>query len=187
MIRAGRTWAGVVGPQGGLLHAADGGETRRIVRIAWTRARRALRTRDPGASLARRVDGASVVLLVAGPRVRPDPAALAAILAGLPRPATRIVALAHPGWEDDAIHALLRAHVVLLAAEIRPGDTDPVLRRTGPGVALHVHPGATDGPRWAARLAAFTGAGYDAWIVRSAPAVGHAAGANGAGGATGSP
>ncbi len=175
----GRTWTGTIGAAGGTAAAradAEAGGTeparRRVARIGWATARRALRTGDPAGTLTRRAGTADAILLAAGPRVPADGAALAAILGALPAGRTAIVSLPHPAWEDDAIHAILAAHGALLGAEVGPGTPDPVLRRTGGGVALLVAPDVRLGAAWADRLAAFTAAGYDAWILTLAPSAG---------------
>jgi uncharacterized protein YecE (DUF72 family) len=100
--------------------------------------------------------------------LRRDDDALARLLEAWPADLPLAVEMRHPSWQDDAVHALLRAHCAALVAT--DSDDEPVppdLRRTGPFLYLRLRRtriGDADLDAWAARLAPFLDDGMDACV-----------------------
>ncbi len=89
---------------------------------------------------------------------RRDDAGLAALLDVWPREIPLTMEFQHPSWQDDAVHALLRAHEAALCATDIEGDAFlPDLRLSGPFLYVRL------------RREVYTAAGLDAWAARVAP------------------
>jgi uncharacterized protein YecE (DUF72 family) len=108
------------------------------------------------------------VLLSAPARRQRDDAALARLLEARPEGLPLALELPHPSWAADEVHALLRAHDVVLVAVDRDGADEPDLRRIGPFLYLRLRRARyEDGDldRWAERLLPFLADGLDVYAL----------------------
>ena len=88
-------------------------------------------------------------------------------LAAWPTELPLVLELQDPSWEDDEVHARLRAAGAILCATDHEGADEPMLRRTGPALYLRLRRDDYDGAAvdaWAARLEPFLAAGDDAFV-----------------------
>jgi len=80
-----------------------------------------------------------------------------------------------PSWEDDAIHARLRAAGAILCATDLPDADEPMLRLTGPALYVRLRRddyATAELAAWAARVEPFLQAGTDAYVFFKHDAVG---------------
>jgi uncharacterized protein YecE (DUF72 family) len=107
-------------------------------------------------------------LLLATPGTRQrDDVALARLLAARPPEVPLALALPHPSWTDDEVHAMLARHGVALVASDRDGAEEPDLRRSGQQLYLRLRRASyteADLDRWARRLEPFLADGLDAFV-----------------------
>jgi uncharacterized protein YecE (DUF72 family) len=107
-----------------------------------------------------------VLLATPGTRQRDD-VALGRLLAARPPDVPLALALPHPSWTDDEVHAMLATHGVALVASDRDGAEEPDLRRSGPRLYLRLRRASyseSDLDRWAGRLEPFLTDGLDAFV-----------------------
>lgn len=109
----------------------------------------------------------SVLFRVPDALIRDDDA-LRGLLDAWPPSIPLAIELQHPSWQDDAVHALLRDHgVVLCATDIDGQPFPPDLRLTGPFLYLRLRRerySASDLEAWSARLEPFLTDGRDAFV-----------------------
>lgn len=135
---------------------------------------RALGEADPGITLGWLTESLGAfgrrlgcVLLSVAPTIQRDDAALERLLRAWPPSLPLALELAHPSWQDDAVHLLLREHSAALVATDRDSEPDPDLRRSGPRLYLRLRRSRyseTDLAAWAARLEPFLAVGLDAFV-----------------------
>lgn len=137
---------------------------------------------DPGPVIGRLVAAA---VAAAGPApllairlpvpfsIERDDDLLARVLGAWPPTVRLALELADPSWDDDAVHALLRAHGVALVATDPGGDDAPVVRRIAPFLYVRLQgrtPDEASLDAWAARLEPFLADAVDAIVVVRAEA-----------------
>lgn len=109
----------------------------------------------------------SVLYRVPEPLLRDDDA-LGRLLEAWPHPVPLTLEFQHPSWQDDAVHALLRAHgAVLCATDLDGEHFPPDLRLTGAFLYVRLrreHYSMRDLDGWARRLHPFLADGRDAFV-----------------------
>ena len=90
------------------------------------------------------------------------------LLTAWPRDLPLVLEFQDPSWEDDAVHARLRAAgAILCATDLPEAPEPPTLRLTGPSLYARLrHDDYTPAEleTWAGRLEPFLSTGTDAWV-----------------------
>ena len=128
---------------------------------------------EPARAFGSRLGG---VLFRVGAEQRRDDQRLDRLLAAWPPALPLVLEFQDASWEDDAVHARLRAaHAVLCASDLPEAPEPPTLRLTGPAIYARLrrddYP-PTELDAWAARFEPFLASGTDAWVFFRHDAVG---------------
>lgn len=97
-----------------------------------------------------------------------DLARLDRLLAAWPSGLPLVLEFQDPSWDDDEVHARLRAAgVILCATDLPDAPEPPTLRLTGPAIYARLRRddyAPAELEAWAARLEPFLADGRDAWV-----------------------